>query len=78
MTAITTPASTVSRGERRSIATAITLFRRAFTLFAAAGRAVPFHREEGSRRAGSYDVVDRDTQRALAELNAISTIREHG
>ncbi|WP_306359240.1 hypothetical protein [Nocardia sp. CC227C] len=72
MTAITTTT------EHRTTAAALARLRRLFTLFAAAGQAVPFHRESGSRRAGSYDIVDRDTQRALAELNAISTIREHG
>ncbi|WP_067699305.1 hypothetical protein [Nocardia jejuensis] len=50
------------------------MFRRLFTLFAAAGKAVPFH----PARVGSADFSDRDNARMTMELRAISSIREHG
>ncbi|MFB8004753.1 hypothetical protein [Nocardia sp. NPDC056000] len=54
------------------------MFSRLFTLFAAAGRAVPFHRESDWGHSGSTGVIDRDHDRAALELHAISSMREHG
>ncbi|WP_330182136.1 hypothetical protein OHB26_38405 [Nocardia sp. NBC_01503] len=54
------------------------MFTRFFTLFAAAGRAVPFHRESGWGRIGSTGITDRDQARAALELSAIASMREHG
>ncbi|MFI6869369.1 hypothetical protein [Nocardia sp. NPDC050406] len=54
------------------------MFARIFALFSAAGRAVPFHRESSWGLAGSSNVIDRDIQRANAEIRAITSMREHG
>ncbi|MGW4350776.1 hypothetical protein ACWELJ_01675 [Nocardia sp. NPDC004582] len=51
--------------------------RRITALFAAAGRAVPLHRENTWEFAGSTNVVDRDRARVALELRALSTYREH-
>ncbi|WP_067565234.1 hypothetical protein [Nocardia acidivorans] len=57
---------------------ASTMFTRLFALFAAAGRAVPFHRESGGGLFGSTGITDRDRVRASLELRAIASMREHG
>lgn len=54
------------------------MFTRLFTLFSAAGRAVPFHRESDWGMSGSTGITDRDHDRAALELHAISSMREHG
>ncbi|MEV6773300.1 hypothetical protein AB0N05_32170 [Nocardia sp. NPDC051030] len=53
------------------------MFARIFTLLAAAGRAVPFHRESNWQLAGSTNFLDRDHDRMALELRAISGHREH-
>lgn len=55
-----------------------TMLARIFALFSAAGKAVPFHRESAWNLAGSTNFTDRDSQRAQAELFAITSMREHG
>ncbi|WP_067717595.1 hypothetical protein [Nocardia yamanashiensis] len=47
-------------------------------LFAAAGRAVPFHRESSWDLAGSTNFQDRDRERAAHDIRAIAGMREHG
>lgn len=54
------------------------MFSRIFALFAAAGRAVPFHRESGWDLAGSTNVPDRDRERAAHDIRVIAGMREHG
>ncbi|MGV9839269.1 hypothetical protein ACWDUL_34410 [Nocardia niigatensis] len=56
---------------------AVTMFRRIVALLAAAGRAVPFHREHNWEFAGSTNVIDRDRDRVALEIRALSTYREH-
>lgn len=55
-----------------------TVFTRIFALVSAAGKAIPFHRESTWLPAGSTNVTDRDSQRAAAEIRAITSMREHG
>ncbi|MEC3920171.1 hypothetical protein VMT65_35250 [Nocardia sp. CDC153] len=55
----------------------VTMFRRIAALFAAAGRAVPFHRENSWGLAGSTNFIDRDRDRVALEIRALSTYREH-
>ncbi|AYF75516.1 hypothetical protein D7D52_18525 [Nocardia yunnanensis] len=50
---------------------------RVTAMFAAAGRAVPFHRADNWGLAGSRDIIDRDRDRLALELRAMSTYREH-
>lgn len=50
--------------------------RRITALLAAAGRAVPLHRESNREFAGSTNVVDRDSARVALELRALSAYRE--
>ncbi|MFE3759513.1 hypothetical protein ACFXO9_34870 [Nocardia tengchongensis] len=50
--------------------------RRVAALFAAAGRAVPLHREHSWEFAGSTNVIDRDRARTALELQALSAYRE--
>ncbi|MBL1079916.1 hypothetical protein JK358_36520 [Nocardia sp. 2] len=54
------------------------MFKRLFTLFAAAGRAVPFHRESRWELSGSTNFADRDRERAVNDIRAIASMREHG
>ncbi|WP_040815947.1 hypothetical protein [Nocardia concava] len=56
---------------------AVTMFRRFVALLAAAGRAVPFHRENSWEFAGSSNALDRDRDRVALEIRAMSTYREH-
>ncbi|MFE6864472.1 hypothetical protein [Nocardia sp. NPDC057668] len=64
------PATTESR--------AAAMFTRLTALFAAAGRAVPFHRESAREYRGSTGVTDRDLDRTSMEIRAIASVREHG
>ncbi|QLY33512.1 hypothetical protein H0264_15895 [Nocardia huaxiensis] len=57
---------------------AVTMFTRIFALFAAAGRAVPFHRESNWELTGSTNFSDRDQVRAQHDLRAVASLREHG
>ncbi|GAB2557957.1 hypothetical protein [Nocardia heshunensis] len=56
---------------------AVTMFRRFTALLAAAGRAIPFHREDSWGLAGSSNGIDRDRDRIALEIRAMSTYREH-
>ncbi|NNH72293.1 hypothetical protein HLB23_20935 [Nocardia uniformis] len=79
---MTTLASTFTTRETTATAETTTetttMLTRIFALFAAAGRAVPFHRESSWTLAGSSNVTDRDSQRINAEVLAITSMREHG
>ncbi|WP_067830278.1 hypothetical protein [Nocardia inohanensis] len=74
--------TTISRNAEFRIATTeshvAAMFSRIFALFAAAGRAVPFHRETDWELAGSTNFADRDRERAAHDLRAIAGMREHG
>ncbi|WP_433562064.1 hypothetical protein ACQP1O_31735 [Nocardia sp. CA-151230] len=72
--------TTITSGQFRTATgspEAVTMFRRIVALLAAAGRAVPFHRENAWGMAGSSQVVDRDRDRMALEIRALSTYREH-
>ncbi|MVU82262.1 hypothetical protein GPX89_34125 [Nocardia sp. ET3-3] len=73
MTAITPGQFTTTTGTPE----VVTMFRRFAALLAAAGRAVPFHREGDWGLAGSTNVIDRDRDRMALEIRALSTYREH-
>ncbi|MRH92997.1 hypothetical protein GFY24_37215 [Nocardia sp. SYP-A9097] len=56
---------------------ASSMFTRLFALLAAAGRAIPFHRESSWGMVGSTGITDRDHDRGALELRAIAGVREH-
>lgn len=77
MTTITAT-NALSTSNTRTESRVPAMFTRLFTLLAAAGRAVPFHRESSWELSGSTGIQDRDFDRAAMELRAISGVREHG
>ncbi|WP_405135760.1 hypothetical protein [Nocardia sp. NBC_01388] len=77
MTTITSATGHISRCATTE-PKAAAMFTRLFALLAAAGRAVPFHRESHWEMVGSTGITDRDYDRSALELRAIAGVREHG
>lgn len=78
MTTLSTGVFALSTPDSTTKSETPTVFARLFALFSAAGKAIPFHHESGWNLAGSTNFTDRDSQRAQAELFAITSVREHG
>lgn len=78
MTTIAPRYRATSRPAATTESRAAAMFTRLVALFAAAGRAVPFHAESTWQRIGSSGIHDRDLERASLELRAIASVREHG